>query len=323
MKNFTFFSELLDLNSREIEVIGGYFLKNANPEVVNQIKHGVRFFDGLHRSLNPWEYSCEEVTKPGIRGAKFIKHDKRNEPKFLILEYSQDEMPPELEIALRLSPLDLHSVYSYSGIAEEGVVEVLTGYFARYADLEARLLLEEKQGSSDFYVPKYIEDVQIKTTRRIYQDLSRFDFEEGRFTFISESIKDFFELQTLLKKSKLKHLGLFIILEKLLTHNSKGTDQSITRQITRKVILANNRAEKPLDIVSSFRSTDTTTESKVLELLYGYRSKLAHGENPDFKDKLQILTSSDTVYNFMYQLVKAMLLQAIKEPQLILDLKYC
>lgn len=159
--------------------------------------------------------------------------------------------------------------------------------------------------------------------REILRILNEFEKISSQYEFIKESLTDFFQIEIIPNKSKLKPLGMFIILEKLITHNSSNTDLSITRQIKQKLILLNNRMKYKIDFLTPFRPTDKTTDKKVIELLYAYRSKIAHGENPDFINELQILKNSKTIYNFMYDALKNIIVVSMNEPQLIKDLKSC
>jgi hypothetical protein len=57
--------------------------------------------------------------------------------------------------------------------------------------------------------------------------------------------------------------------------------------------------------------------------MYGYRSSLAHGDAPNFDGELRTLGSHDNALNLMRQTVKAVIRQALIEPQLLADLREC
>lgn len=86
-------------------------------------------------------------------------------------------------------------------------------------------------------------------------------------------------LKSLPHGSPLRFLGYFGILEAVLTHAPKPNDpyDSITRQVRKKIALLNNRWSHPIDY-SAFGGAKPET---VWEKMYGYRSRIAHGGNPD------------------------------------------
>ena len=59
--------------------------------------------------------------------------------------------------------------------------------------------------------------------------------------------------------------------------------------------------------------------------LYAYRSKIVHVGNEDIEnDKdLKILNTLEEVTDFLGEITKQLILLALKEPQLITDLKAC
>lgn len=127
-------------------------------------------------------------------------------------------------------------------------------------------------------------------------------------------------LDALPYKSPLLFLGYFAILESLLTHEPKPTDtiDSITRQVKRKLTLLDNRWKPRLEY-SAFKGA---APDKIWSQMYGYRSALAHGSEPDFKGELKLLNERSAL-TLLRQAVKALLRQAIIEPQLIFDLRNC
>jgi hypothetical protein len=129
------------------------------------------------------------------------------------------------------------------------------------------------------------------------------------------------ELDALPYDSPLLFLGYFAILESLLTHQPRPTDtiDSITRQVKRKIVLLDNRWQPRID----YSPLPKSTPERVWSVMYSYRSCLAHGGDPDFKKDLQLLVDSDSALRILRQTVRAVLRQALVEPQLILDLRSC
>jgi hypothetical protein len=129
------------------------------------------------------------------------------------------------------------------------------------------------------------------------------------------------DLEALPPSSPLRFLGYFAVLEALLTHLPKPTDpyDSITRQIKKKVSLLDHRWQPTIDY-SSFAGADP---ERIWTKMYAYRSSLAHGGAPTFDGELQILESHDNALKLVKQTVKAIIRQALIEPELLADLRDC
>jgi hypothetical protein len=129
------------------------------------------------------------------------------------------------------------------------------------------------------------------------------------------------DLQAIPPKSPLRFLGYFGILESLLTHKPKPEDpyDSITRQIKKKLALLNNRFDPRID----YKDFGNRNPEKVWSTMYAYRSSLAHGDMPDFQSDLRALGAPDNALTLLKSTVKAVIRQALIEPQLIDDLREC
>jgi hypothetical protein len=115
-------------------------------------------------------------------------------------------------------------------------------------------------------------------------------------------------------------LGLFSVIESLLTHEPSGEHDSLGHQIRTKMLLLNRRFNTPLDFsVFGAGAVPATVWSK----LYAFRSIIAHGKEPDFSSKLQLLKDARTATAFLDSAAKALLRQGLVEPELILDLQDC
>jgi hypothetical protein len=128
-------------------------------------------------------------------------------------------------------------------------------------------------------------------------------------------------LKQLHPDSPLRLLGYFALLESLLTHAPKPTDpyDSITRQIKKKLNLLNHRLESPID----YSEFDTAPPEKIWATMYSYRSAVAHGGKPNFDNDHKLLKNSSCALHLVKETAKAVINQALREPQLILDLQEC
>jgi hypothetical protein len=57
--------------------------------------------------------------------------------------------------------------------------------------------------------------------------------------------------------------------------------------------------------------------------MYACRSKVAHGGVPDFTKDLQLLKSYDHALALVKETTKSVIVQALREPQLLADLREC
>lgn len=133
---------------------------------------------------------------------------------------------------------------------------------------------------------------------------------------------DYIGLRKLSAHPNLRVLAMFGLLESLLTHNPKPSDpyDSITRQITQKIKLLNARFRKPLPYRENFGEAKS---DKVWKALYAVRSAVAHGGELKFQGDQALAKSLDHTERFVRTALRAVMRQALEEPQLIADLKDC
>ncbi len=145
---------------------------------------------------------------------------------------------------------------------------------------------------------------------------------EGKFPEIRRAIEMFDSLSSLPKFSDFNILGLFAIIEMLITHNPKLEDRgdSITHQMQSKIPLLMRRFDRPVNYNQYFL---TDNYKKIWGALYKYRSAIAHGGQVVFEKDMQILKHSDCAREFVRDVVKALLRHSLREPQLYADLREC
>lgn len=155
----------------------------------------------------------------------------------------------------------------------------------------------------------------------VYQSYITFDKEA--FPEITRAMNMFDSLSFLQKNSTFHVLGLFAIIEMLITHNPKLEDRgdSITHQMQSKIPLLSRRFQEKLDYPFYFQDG---SEKKVWSALYKYRSAMAHGGVSDFaSSELRILKDANNADAFLREVVKRLLRHSLKEPQLYRDLRNC
>jgi hypothetical protein len=93
------------------------------------------------------------------------------------------------------------------------------------------------------------------------------------------------------------------------------------RQVHKKLALLNHRFRRPIDYVPF----GETSPKKIWEKMYAYRSRVAHGDFVDFRTdtELRALNGAEDALTLVKSTTKAVILQAIDEPQLLADLRDC
>ena len=144
---------------------------------------------------------------------------------------------------------------------------------------------------------------------------------EGEFPFIKKAIKMLHDLITIPRHHDLYFLGLFAIVELLLTHNpnDKENADSLRHQISTKVPLLVTRM---LRVPNYETFGNDLEEEKLWKLLYDLRSKIAHGADTSFDSgEMRRLKSRSTAFDFLDHATRCLLTHAIREPALVMKLK--
>lgn len=117
-------------------------------------------------------------------------------------------------------------------------------------------------------------------------------------------------------------VGLFAIIEMLITHNPKLEDRgdSITHQMKSKIPLLSKRFDRQLPYRDFFGEA---SPEKVWNSLYSYRSAVAHGGQPDFARTHQLLKDDNHAIKFLRITTQSLIRHAMREPELYRDLKQC
>lgn len=144
----------------------------------------------------------------------------------------------------------------------------------------------------------------------------------SEFDFVKVCMRNFYNLQAVPKKSDLVIVGLFSIIESLITHKPRLTEtlDSISHQVINKIILLRKKFTRDIVPNSYFESA---TEDKIWKRLYQYRSDVAHGTPVNFNSELKILRNRETVVNFLRENIKEIIILALKDPEFIFDLRKC
>lgn len=103
------------------------------------------------------------------------------------------------------------------------------------------------------------------------------------------------------------------ILESLITHqpNPDDLEDSLTRQVTRKMVLLNSRFKHRLE----YTECGGATEERIWKKLYMVRSLVVHGVLPDFsKSELRFLGNLEIVGRLVQAATARVMRYALEEP---------
>jgi len=137
---------------------------------------------------------------------------------------------------------------------------------------------------------------------------------------LHQTISLLLQARKMVDHTALRILGVFAVLERLLTHNPDFGYDSLSHQIYAKLAVIDPLLHAPLDY-SVFQESDP---KKVWKHIYSYRSRIAHGTIPRFdQGALRMLNNAQTIDSFVQSVAKAILRMALDRPQFIADLKAC
>ena len=171
------------------------------------------------------------------------------------------------------------------------------------------------------FTPSFFVDVSgadIEDIRAIYSQLQQHD---AALLDIQRLAQQLGQLKEFPHQSPLRFLGYFAVLESLLTHYPKPSDpyDSITRQVKNKLALLNRRFTWAID----YGPFDGAKPETIWSKMYEYRSRVAHGGVQAIDSDLKLLKNHETALTLVKEVVKAVIRQALVEPQLIIDLREC
>ncbi len=185
----------------------------------------------------------------------------------------------------------------------------------------ARFFMETDR--SDVYF-RELSETWCSEIGHVYSTLSSHD---SATIPLVESLEEYRALQDIESHPRMLFLGLFTLLEKLLTHKPNPEDRydSLTRQIRVKMTLLNPRFIRPLAYpgVGAVSALNEKQSKDLWKDLYSLRSTIAHGDTPNFKNELKRLVALSTAEAFLRCALRAVMRQALEEPRLLADLRNC
>ena len=146
---------------------------------------------------------------------------------------------------------------------------------------------------------------------------------------VTRAINLFLSLDRLPDNSVMKQLGYFTVVESLLSHAPSDNDRadSIRRQLERNLVLIDHRLMHTGREIG-FGDFGGANPDTVLGKLYSYRSAIAHGSSlkKPIEQIKKLMTETPTstslwLHDWLRRMVRRVLFAALREPELITDLK--
>jgi hypothetical protein len=306
-RSFAFVVNVKELvNTDSVAIAPGYTLRKAHKTEIEYIKEFLKE-NGTRYGTGVWE------DKPTASG-KVPKLPKKLW-RYFVIEFENDDPNLDLlEAALAVAPSSLDIGFAKIKVnVGGGLIRPACLYHAPrlYQSLSALYLANTGRDKLLVSIGN-AEGSQINDGFRLMVD---HDHGILDLTRVLELVLD---LKDLPHSSPLQILGYFAILESVLTHQPRPDDryESLTRQITNKLALLNNRWNPPFD----YSPLNGAKHENIWPQMYAYRSAIAHGNKLDFKTRLTLLKNADVANTLIIDAVKKTIRQAYVEPRLLKDL---
>ncbi len=316
-KSFVFVLNPVDVNGGlPIEVAPVHFFQKANTEHIKKIKELMNLCrTSLQVNLLPPLYEADYIKVPGTKPGSGRKWEPLSPDRWRYWVIVFDGPNAELKYigsaaSLLCNDLELGFTVLGANIISRGEAILWHG--------QSLFSFFENQKMGQPAVS--ITGDELREIRENYDLIKKISPEHE---YISGSLKKFNDLKSLPRNSELIIIGLFSIIESLITHcpSQKNIDDSINHQIQTKIPLLSKRFPRKLEYVKYFSKTK---ENDVWKKLYKYRNSIVHGEHPSLDGQLKKeLKSRKNVYEFLQETLKLLLLLALKEPIFLTDLKKC
>lgn len=296
----------------------GWVFDKASQEEVMEFQNRMRVlseFSFMSRPTQEMTYTIESKSSKIFRSI-----DNPNAWRYSVVRPESAEiLGAHLSEALRIS--DAEMLVELWAINQNDGIHKFGGRF--------RNCIQHIGHPPDRYMERTINLTELKECVEL-----RAKFNSEKFPSIEDTIQRFRQLDAL-PSNPLKTLGYFGIIEALLSHSPKSNESadSISRQLRRNLLLIENRLSD--DEKMGFNDFGEALPSKVITKLYDFRSAIAHGSNPEISLNWLIEQGSkcegsstekpsqggQSVQVFIRRIVRRILKQALREPQLITDLK--
>jgi Apea-like HEPN len=309
LKGFIFIGDIITLEGDKdsIEIIENHILRKANIEEIEQIKYHLNTLGSKLIMVTRHECDYQEKETGHFSSVPL----EREFWKYWIIEKDMGREDYSFETAIKLCKQDITRLFDII-YNDDGVTA------GRMFNHQIYYNFLEEVWYKNYRKTITIQDIQeIVTIQKLIQ---RFNGIHKDHLFIKKAIDDFDKIKMVSKKTPFFYVSMFSIIESLLATNHKGNEgNGIAHQLATKLSLLNKRFDEPIVLKDYFKSPGKF--EKTIKILYTYRSLIAHGDFANFDKDLQSIDSKENATEFVYQLLKKLIVQSLKEPDLVSDLK--
>jgi len=326
-------NEIYDLKETDfVDINENISLRKASEVDLDLLKGHIELFQESFYNL--WtNYFENEITLSNDKLNPKTNKLEKEKHRYTILQYDKFPLSDQELISLKLSDLNLNILIQKGfeltdnkemELKEDGETIFKRDFLTSYNSLIDTQNKFNLYGSKKYLRKKPTKSVLVNYNKTLEQVTSIYN-SEGDFGIIIKALEDYIELDRISNESPFKLVNYFSLIESLITHNPKSEyGNSISKQLSNKIEFLYNNFLKDFDFKDYFKGPDSNTINTIINLLYNYRSDIAHGNIPKFHKELKIVQQNiDNVLPFMEALLRQILKYSISKPSLILDLKRC
>ncbi|MGA7194142.1 MAG: hypothetical protein WBW94_10960 [Anaerolineales bacterium] len=316
-----------------IEITPNYFLQKADEEQINVLKQTWPKLPASLFWLNSYEYEYGLVNRPKHEPSRLgpadwrywvISHaghtsQRQKQTTFFILECAMSLSKSNLETGLLFFDKqgnsyqwNYRSFYSYFFDYPSGGHPATQIEYKEIQEIGTNHTLLDEFMKKMYTIHIYSKGQKVDDINQYYQE---------NFEYIDYAIRRYVDLKALPRYSGLTIIGLFSIIESLITHDPKqNIDDSLNHQLKTKIPLLRKKFHRPLDYQNYFSSAN---EETILGKLYDFRSKIVHQGKETIEKDNKILNNLESVTDFLRETTRLLIMLAVREPQFVTDLKKC
>lgn len=313
-----FILSLVDIDATlPYEIIPGHIFKKPDPDQIE-------FFKKWYNTLRPfpktdyflYERSQVEVIPGEQQGHLIYQTEELPKEKWKYWVISHNGYNHEIEYLQQASLLIKNEI-------ELGLQMFTQGGNPGYS-LGGPAIINYLLETQEAFGSRHTITITLQDLKNITEYYSLIKNIDPSFDTIRSAVKLFDELRALPRESDFVVIGLFSIIESLISHSPRLEffHDSIKHQFRTKIPLLRKRFPRDLKYADFF--DPNAKEETILSKLYDYRSSIVHTGNSKLPRELEnILKGKKEVKAFLKELTKLLLIIAIEEPELVIDLKAC
>ena len=262
-------------------------------------------------------------------GVKLTKRPESDFRYFILEEIDNAEIDSHIYAqALLLTDKEFFIPFGFSNMENKNILGGITINYSFESEQIAYTYFKDKIIAINKRKLEFPEKLTYEDKNEILDNLNLLnDFNKIKHHYpeIQKALNDYFKLFEMSNHSDFKIIPYFTNLEKLIVESTVDKKESIKLGLESKLNLINNRIDNPIIISDYFKGQTLLTVGKLFGIAYQFKSSMAHGDFSGFEKSLKIhgINSTIDILRIIRKVLKNTIKFAIKEPQLISDLKKC